>query len=65
MANKRTIDPTANEAGSHIIGLRVTNSQIDQIRTLCEKRGVARSVLLRELVRQAFDQEITASPDPF
>jgi hypothetical protein len=31
MANKRTVDPTASEASAHIIGLRVTSSQLEQI----------------------------------
>lgn len=63
MANKRTVDPTASEASSHIVGIRMTARQIQQIAELCERRGVARSTLIRDLVRQAHDLEF--SPDPF
>lgn len=63
MANKRTVDPTAEEASSRIIGLRVTESQVKQIAELCEARGVKRSALLRELVRNAYQFEFT--PEPF
>lgn len=63
MANKRTVDPTASEASSRIIGLRITASQAQQIQQLCEKRGQRRSQLIRDLVRQAYDFEF--SPEPF
>ena len=53
MANKRTVDPTATEASARVIGIRVTNTQLNQIALLCEQRGVKRSQLLRELVRDA------------
>ena len=53
MANKRTVDPTASEASVRVIGIRVTDTQLKQIAKLCEERGVKRSQLLRDLVRQA------------
>jgi hypothetical protein len=59
MANKRTVDPTASEASTHIIGLRVTTSQLEQIALLCRSRNVKRSQLFRDLVRNAMDQELT------
>lgn len=58
MANKRTVDPTAAEASSQIVGLRVTKSQLEQIRQLCEARGIARSELLRELVRKEYADHV-------
>ena len=63
MANKRTVDPNAEEASSQIIGIRVTAKQIQQIEALCEARGVKRSTLLRDLVRNAYNSEF--SPEPF
>lgn len=56
MANKRTVDPTATEASSKIVGVRVTESQMNQIRLLCELRNIGRSQLMRELVREAYDR---------
>lgn len=56
MPNKRTVDPTASEASSQIVGLRVTATQLKQIAELCEKRGVKRSVLIRDLIRQAYNE---------
>jgi len=53
MANKRTVDPSASEASTKIIGIRVTESQLAQIGMLCEQRGIRRSQLIRDLVRQA------------
>lgn len=63
MANKRTVDPTASEASSKIVGLRITATQAQQIEELCAKRGVKRSELLRRLVREAYNAEFM--PDPF
>ena len=56
MANKRTVDPDAQEASVRIIGLRVTPTQLQQIADLCEKRGVKRSRLFRDLLREAHEQ---------
>lgn len=56
MANKRTVDPDAQEASVRIIGLRVTPKQLQQIADLCEKRGVKRSRLFRDLLREAHEQ---------
>lgn len=63
MANKRTVDPSAEEASSRIIGIRMTKRQVEQIEALCERRGVKRSTLLRDLVRNAYNSEF--SPEPF
>ena len=63
MANKRTVDPTASEASTQIIGIRVTAKQLDQIKELCEAKGVKRSTLLRDLVRNAYEFEF--APDAF
>jgi len=62
MANKRTVDPTASEASSQIIGLRVTATQLRQIAELCEKRGVKRSVLIRDLIRESYNSEFLPEP---
>ena len=58
MANKRTVDPTAGEASAHIIGLRVTTTQLKHIALLCEQRGVKRSQLFRDLVLDAMEKEL-------
>jgi hypothetical protein len=58
MANKRTVDPDASEASAHIIGIRVTPKQLEEIRLLCQARGIKRSQLLRDLVRQAMEKEL-------
>lgn len=63
MANKRTVDPTASEASTRIVGIRMTDTQVRQIAELCEKRGVKRSTLLRDLVRYAYNSEFM--PEPF
>jgi hypothetical protein len=58
MPNKRTVDPTASEASTQIIALRVTSSQIADIDLLCRQRNVKRSQLLRDLVRNALEQSL-------
>jgi metal-responsive CopG/Arc/MetJ family transcriptional regulator len=58
MPNKRTVDPTASEASTQIIALRVTSSQIADIDLLCRQRNVKRSQLIRDLVRQALEQSL-------
>jgi hypothetical protein len=58
MANKRTVDPTASEASAHIIGLRVTPSQLEQIAFLCKQRNTKRSQLFRDLIRQELEAEL-------
>jgi hypothetical protein len=63
MANKRTVDPDATEASIRIIGLRVTQKQLEQIAFLCEKRGVKRSRLFRDLLIEAWIRE--QEPEPF
>ena len=56
MANKRTVDPTASEASSRIVGIRMTDTQIRQVEELCVKLGIKRSVLIRDLIRHAYNQ---------
>ena len=58
MANKRTVDPDSSEASAHIIGIRVTPKQLEEIGLLCQARGIKRSQLLRDLVRQAMEKEL-------
>lgn len=58
MANKRTVDPTASEPSAHIIGLRVTQSQLEQIAFLCKERGIKRSQLFRDLIRLELEREL-------
>lgn len=63
MPNKRTVDPSASEASTKIIGIRVTETQLKQLQELAEKRGQRRSQLIRDLVARAYDFEF--SPEPF
>lgn len=63
MANKRTVDPSGEVASSKIVGIRMTDRQIQQITELCERRGIKRSQLIRDLVRHAHDHEFR--PEPF
>jgi metal-responsive CopG/Arc/MetJ family transcriptional regulator len=56
MANKRTVDPTASEASSRIVGIRMTDTQLRQIEELCVKHGTKRSVLIRDLIRHAYNE---------
>lgn len=58
MANKRTVDPEASEPSAHIIGIRVTPKQLEEISLLCQARNVKRSQLIRDLVRQAMEKEL-------
>ena len=58
MPNKRTVDPTASEASTHIIGLRVTETQLKEITDLCRIKNVKRSQLFRDLVRNALEAEL-------
>jgi len=58
MPNKRTVDPTANEASTRIIGLRVTDSQLVHIAELCASRNMKRSQLIRALVYEALEKEL-------
>lgn len=63
MPNKRTVDPSASEASSKIIGIRVTETQLRQLQELSEKRGQRRSQLIRDLVARAYDFDF--NPEPF
>jgi len=62
MANKRTVDPTASEASSQIVGIRMTPTQLKQIAELCDKLGTQRSALIRDLVRHAYSTEFMPEP---
>lgn len=63
MPNRKTVDPDAVDPSVRIIGMRVTQKQINQIEDLCAVRGVKRSKLLRDILREAWDREM--SPEPF
>lgn len=62
MANKRTVDPTASEASTTIIGIRVTPTQLEQIKALCEVRKCKRSTLIRDLIRVEHSYQFDAEP---
>lgn len=55
MANKRTVDPTGEQASTRFLGLRVTAQQWYHIELLSQVRGVSKSELLRQLVKEAMD----------
>jgi hypothetical protein len=55
MANKRTVDPTGEHPSTRFLGLRVTAQQWYHIELLCQVRGVSKSELLRQLVKEAMD----------
>lgn len=56
MANKRTVDPTGEQASTRFLGLRVTAQQWYHIELLCMTRnGITKSELLRQLVKEAMD----------
>ncbi len=59
MANRRTVDPTAAEASTRIIGIRVTDTQLAQIAELCTAKNMKRSQLIRTLVREAVETKQT------
>jgi len=54
--NKRTVDPTGEEASVRIIGLRVTEKQLQQIADLCQTKNVKRSKLFREMLTSEWDK---------
>jgi hypothetical protein len=51
MANYRTVDPTGKTRSTAIVALRLTD-QMETIKQLCKKRGVSRSLLLRQLLAE-------------
>lgn len=55
MPNKRTVDPTGEQASCRIIGLRVTEKQLLQIAEICEAKQIKRSRLFRELLQNEWD----------
>lgn len=55
MANKRTVDPTGEQASVRIIGLRVTEKQLFQITELCKAKNIKRSKLFRELLQNEWE----------
>lgn len=63
MANKRTVDPTGEEASTRIVGIRFTERQLQQIEELCAVRQMSRSELIRQLINNAW--QISADPAPF
>lgn len=63
MPNKRTVDPTGEDASSKIVGIRMTDKQIQELAELCEARGQKRSQVVRDLIRRA--HEFQFSPEPF
>ena len=58
MANKRTVDPTASEASTQIIALRVTDSQLRDLDLLCQMKNVKRSQLIRDLVHSEMEKNL-------
>jgi predicted component of type VI protein secretion system len=56
MPNKRTVDPTGEEASVRIIGLRVTEKQLQQIADLCQAKNVKRSKLFREMLTDEWNK---------
>lgn len=55
MAAKRTVDPEGEAVSTRFLGVRVTTRQMQQIETLCIVRKVSKSVLLRQLVQEAYN----------
>lgn len=55
MPNKRTVDPTGEQASCRIIGLRVTEKQLFQIAEICEAKQIKRSRLFRELLENEWN----------
>ena len=55
MPNKRTVDPTGEQASCRIIGLRVTEKQLLQIAEICEAKQIKRSRLFRELLQNEWE----------
>lgn len=55
MAAKRTVDPEGESVSTRFLGVRVTTRQMQQIETLCTVRKVSKSVLLRQLVQEAYN----------
>ena len=55
MAAKRTVDPSGESVSTRFLGVRVTAQQMTQIEILCAMRKVSKSVLLRQLVQEAFN----------
>ena len=63
MANKRTVDPTAEFASSRVVGIRVTTRQIEQLSELAQANSCSRSTLIRRLIQMAYDAH--KQPEPF
>lgn len=55
MAAKRTVDPQGESVSTRFLGVRVTSQQMQQIETMCIQRKVSKSVLLRQLVQEAYN----------
>jgi hypothetical protein len=52
MAASRTVDPEGKSRSARMVSLRLTLEQMDTIAELCKQRGVGRSKLIRELLRE-------------
>lgn len=63
MPNKRTVDPSGADASAKIVGIRMTEKQIQELADICEKRGQRRSQVVRDLIRREY--EAWFAPEPF
>jgi len=54
MANRRSVDPTAVEASSIIIGIRMTATQVTQIEEMSNRKGVQRSTFIRNVLCETY-----------
>jgi hypothetical protein len=52
MAATRTVDPAGIYRSTKMVSLRLTTIQMEHIVKLCEKRGVSRSLLFRQLLAE-------------
>ena len=52
MAATRTVDPAGIYRSTKMVSLRLTTIQMEHIAKLCEKRGVSRSFLFRQLLAE-------------
>lgn len=63
MANKRTVDPTAEQASSVIVGIRMTETQVKQLHEMAGAQEVSRSRFVRQLIADAYRSHL--QPEPF
>lgn len=62
MANKRTVDPTGQEASAQIVGVRLGRKHIEWLGELGEQKNMSRSTLIRHLIEQAARDLYEPSP---